>query len=332
MKTNILKISALCASLSILASSANAQIVGFNVTDTNPTPTSNISMVENSSSAVYGVRAQNPYASYLTSVSVKVDVTNTGTGTVYGVGNVGSGAGASAITISNDIYVSTNGTSATAITGIGAITLQGDITISAKSSNAMYSMSMQELRLYSNGGIHTLFGGLSISNGVIYSGKYIWDSYGSFIYFNMNSGISISAGVEIEFMKSLTTNAALNVYGSLSFHVGDIFSDIMTMTSSYAMTIGSSAQFTLILDYGFEALTDDSLTLVNGTITGSFDSDNVSIMNSITGEYLNYGTDFTVSGREVTFLRDITVIPEPSTYAAIIGVLAFGLAIYRRRK
>jgi len=63
---------------------------------------------------------------------------------------------------------------------------------------------------------------------------------------------------------------------------------------------------------------------------------------TITGsEYL----DFCVAGSSETYtwnlvdlgggeyvLADISVIPEPSTYAAIFGVLSFALAIYRRRK
>jgi len=72
---------------------------------------------------------------------------------------------------------------------------------------------------------------------------------------------------------------------------------------------------------------DASGTVGYGTITG----DGV-INYDITTSNDTYTWTVTSLGGNLYRISDIVVIPEPSTYAMIFGVLALGLAIYRRRK
>jgi|GEM_PF-6831995 len=328
MKINILKITALCASIA-LASSANAQTIGFQVTPTSGNPTSDIIMTVNDASGLYAVNG-----SPLSALSVKINAINTG-GFVYGI----NAAGNLNPVISNDIYVETtrNGSSASAIYNTNNITLQGDITLSAKTATGSGTVfNNSTVNVYSNGGTHTLFGGVLAVDFNMNSGKYIWDSYSNDINFSLGNGGIISAGVSIEFMKRLrVSNGTLQTSGHLTFHASEISSQSLFHAST--LTIDSSSRFTVILDEGFEAFENDELIIWSGssiTLGGFFDASNVSIVLSSTGERLSYYSDFMLSPTGVvTFLKDVSVaIPEPSTYAMIFGVLALGLAIYRRRK
>jgi len=328
MKTNILKITALCASIA-LASSANAQTIGFQASETIGNPTSDIIMTVNDASGLHGISGNSEF----TALSVKIDVTNTG-GNAFGIAAMGS---INPI-ISNDVYAETtrDGSNAIAIANVTNVTLQGGITLSAKATTGnAYAFSNVAVNLHSNGGTHTLIGGVSAADFRIHSGKYIWGSHSDYVNFNFGTGGRIDAGVEIEFMNKLVvSNGTFQTYGHLYFHASDI-SQILFQTKSLA--IGSSAKFTIILDEGFEAFEDDEMSIRSGgPITlGFFDVTNLSIVLSSTGESLSYGEDFIVSmGGVITFLTDVSVvaIPEPSTYAMIFGALALGLAVYRRRK
>jgi len=329
MKINILKITALCASIA-LASSANAQTIGFQVTPTSGNPTSDIIMTVNDAS---GFRAVD--GSPLSALSVKINAINTG-GSAYGI----YAAGSLNPVISNDIYVETTraGSNAVAIQNTNYFTLQGDITLSAKTATGSATVfNNSTVNVYSNGGTHTLFGGVLAVDFNMGSGKYIWDSYSNDINLNLGNGAIINA--DIEFMKRLrVSSGTLQTNGHLTFHASEISSQSLFHASTLIFSGNTSTQFTVILDEGFEAFENDELIIWSGTSMsmGFFDHSNVSIVLSSTGEELSYGTgrDFIVSNiGVVTFLKDISVaIPEPSTYAMIFGVLALGLAIYRRRK
>jgi len=330
MKTNILKITALCASIA-LASSANAQIVGFEMTSTSGSPTSDIIMSGDNFSPIMGVRSTDAIGNNI--LSVKIDVTNTG-GYAYGIYKTSSDN----LIISNDIYANANGNAYAVYNSSGNTVLQGDITISAKSNTGAYAFSGSPLSLHSSGGTHKIFGGVYSGGMTINSGTYIWDSYGSdILWYIGSSDLIIHSSVTIEFMKALritsVSSPAIRFLGNMSFHVSDLSESLISANS---INIHSSARFTLILDDGFEAFENDQMSIWSGSsiATGGFDASNVSIVLSSTGESLTYGDDFTVSTIGiVTFLTDVSVaIPEPSTYAMIFGALALGLAVYRRRK
>ena len=331
MKINILKISAICASL-FVASSVNAQIVGFEVTDISGNPTSDITLIENTSQQVYGVRVRSPYGKSLTSMSGKINVTNAG-GRAYGI----SSDGTSQVTISNDIYVESGTTDVFVLEHFDRITLQGDITLTAYAPNGNSNVISSGLTyLYGSGGTHTMIGDIQAGTALhFFSGNYIWDHYTKDSIMFVSANIArIESGVRIEFMKAVSIHSSsLTLRGQLSFHTSDT-SGFLLRTP--ILDITSTARFTVILDDGFEAFENDQMSIWSGSsiATGGFDASNVSIVLSSTGENLTYGDDFIVSSTGVvTFLTDIgVVIPEPSTYAAIFGLLALGLAIYRRRK
>jgi len=333
MKTKILKLSAICASL-LAMSSINAQTVGFELTPTSGNPTSDIIMSINSSSPVMGVRSTSPSVGNNT-IPVKIDVTNTG-GLAYGIYKTST---MDNLIISNDIYANASGTAYAVYNSGGYTVMQGNITISAKGTASAYAFSGSSLSLQGTGGTHTIIGGVYSVGMNINTGTYIWDSYDSdILWYIGSSDLIIHSSVTIEFMKALRianiSSPAIRFLGNMSFHTSDISESVLSVNS---MHIHSSARFTVILDDGFEAFENDEMSIWSGSsiASGAFDSSNVSIVLSSTGESLTYGDDFTVSATGVvTFLTDVSVvaIPEPSTYAMIFGVLALGLAIYRRRK
>lgn len=78
---------------------------------------------------------------------------------------------------------------------------------------------------------------------------------------------------------------------------------------------------TLEILFGFTPGISDTFNLFNaGSINGDF--------SSIT--FLNSGFDGSFDA--ATGVLSLTAIPEPSTYAAIAGIIMFGLVLYRRRK
>jgi len=134
-----------------------------------------------------------------------------------------------------------------------------------------------------------------------------------------------------------------NIHGTMTFYEGTLNStDFLNFT--YMSTIEfvlSSAETkisakTIDLQGGKLSLIEGSETFVGGevfdifevtTITGSF----ASITTSTLAEGLSWDLSRLYSDGIVS-IAGSTVIPEPSTYAAIFGTLALGLAIYRRRK
>jgi len=112
-------------------------------------------------------------------------------------------------------------------------------------------------------------------------------------------------------------------------------------------SVGDALNIGRIYSYG-DALsininfTDDLIeeAIANTGGTFGFHMDNVIVTSLISGD-----VEYTVRDSNGTYKWDVidlgggnfditnfTLIPEPTTYAAIFGVLAFGLAIYRRRK
>jgi hypothetical protein len=82
----------------------------------------------------------------------------------------------------------------------------------------------------------------------------------------------------------------------------------------------TTASYTLDNEGDFNALTAASQTFSVGSLTGSMDETRISTFTS--------GT-FSTS---MLSYSSMSAIPEPSTYAAIFGACALGLAAYRRRR
>ncbi|MCC5788620.1 MAG: PEP-CTERM sorting domain-containing protein [Opitutales bacterium] len=118
---------------------------------------------------------------------------------------------------------------------------------------------------------------------------------------------------------------------SLTWNGGVIIADLdeglgqaNTINLGGAFTSGSGTDF--VFDFeGFNATTQGSYTLVTFD-SSDFDVSDFSAINITYDSGLSGQFDLTGS------TLDFTVIPEPSTYAAILGLGALGLMIWRRRR
>lgn len=148
-----------------------------------------------------------------------------------------------------------------------------------------------------------------------YGGATIWDS----------------ATIELDKTLMIQSAGSVAIEGDIIMHADSLMGH-MLMALAMDLTIGENATFTYILEDGFSALENDTMRAVNAsTVVSSFTDDNFEIVTN-DGTVLVAGTDYTFDGTYVTFLKDITVVPEPAEVAAILGALAVALAAYRRRK
>ena len=103
--------------------------------------------------------------------------------------------------------------------------------------------------------------------------------------------------------------------------VGGVYEDAIDVsTSIYFTSDGVPVAEPTTWDF---SATVDSIGEVNGAETLNsiiLSRGNNPVVATI--DFVRVGTDF----------DSVTAVPEPSTYAAIVGVLALGLAIWRRRK
>lgn len=184
------------------------------------------------------------------------------------------------------------------------------------------------------------------------SGKYVFNTFAN-PFGVSNSGfagrqgsnggsIIIGSGVEAEFM-GVHAIAGMGSTISTVFESGS--SIVLRANSSkeygfiYMMdggnlTIENDVVLTVFLEDGFTAKSSDEMLFAQGdlsTIVGSF-SDIVLIDGEGNTYSSRYDFKIAIGGTHIKFERDINVIPEPSTYAAIFGALVLALAVYRRRK
>ena len=149
---------------------------------------------------------------------------------------------------------------------------------------------------------------------------------------------------------ALTNNWEVRVYssGSVTFNLGDSnFSTSMTTTASDAIFAGQFtktfegalnvdfANISLLTEgtYYVALISSAGESLLKGISGDKTLADWENILN-VTGESSNVKFEQILLGgtNDNILFAQISVIPEPGTYAAIFGALALGLAAYRRRK
>lgn len=128
--------------------------------------------------------------------------------------------------------------------------------------------------------------------------------------------------IYVDSTSSFTSSSAESYYGTLTFEAGANIS----LSSGISL---ANTSFELVVD-DISSMTDKELNSYFETITLAGNS----IENLITSENLKVydktsGISFDVS---VSDSGIINVVPEPSTYAMILGAIALAFAAYRRRK
>jgi len=186
-----------------------------------------------------------------------------------------------------------------------------------------------------------------VANGIYGEVEYIWDksTYTS-ITLEYDSYLEASINGTLDYI-SIAEYSTWRSVGSSSIIIMENFS-VDNSTIDLLMT---SAYDTIYVDdtysYGYSnntkfqySFTDDFIeSILAGS--GYFDLNVATtiVFSQLTpSEYVvtDYNDSYTWTvtdlGGNIYRIGDIQIIPEPSTYAMIFGILALGLAIYRRRK
>jgi autotransporter-associated beta strand protein len=228
-------------------------------------------------------------------------------------GTVAFTSGAHTLTIAQASSTSYDGAitgSSVAVTksGAGVLTLTGTntyggaTTISAGTLKIDGSINNSAVSVASGG---TLAGSGSAGATTLNSGGFISPANGSI------GNLSLA---------SLTFNGG----GTLNLGLGSgTSSDSLTIAGAF--TKGSVGQYTI--DFGNTGTAGNTYTLAtfgSSTFSSGADFTFANLASGVTGTF-NLGTN------DLTFTTT-AAIPEPSTYAAILGIGALGFVIYRRRK
>ncbi len=140
---------------------------------------------------------------------------------------------------------------------------------------------------------------------------------------------TVAAGVNASTIGTLTFNNSLTgTSGStFSLKLNSTAGTFDLVTATGAVTLGSATLSLLDIGSGSWTGTTSAFSILHGaSITGTFVgySDGASVVIGSNTFTLNYGAS------DVTLTA--SAIPEPATYAALIGAAALGLAAYRRRR
>jgi len=249
-----------------------------------------------------------------------------GVGAILGFNNstLGNDAGGRFTVTMNDSRIDLNSSSTLYVdnfssTGSNTIVLWSSIFAADNSV-----LGVNELRLYGNSIFKaTTFTGYSIElddsariefaanvNSIAtYSSTSSWISKGS----STVNTLYASDGINIEFLMTSATDT-LNIGNFYTANTNDIQ---IGFTDEFIESIAAGAGY-----FDFDAYD----TVVISSITGGGH-----VGHSVRDYSDSYTWTLTDFGDGTYRISDI-VIPEPSTYAVIFGVLALGLAIYRRRK
>lgn len=140
--------------------------------------------------------------------------------------------------------------------------------------------------------------------------------------FNLNNGELFIGGNSLSFGNA-NTNFTWNG-GSLVYEFDNLTESFNRFGTGGDLVKGSASDY--IFDFsGFHASAPGTYTLMTFTnttfLSTDFTATNITYESGLLGQFnLNAGT------------LEFTVIPEPSTYAAIFGMAAFGLLVWRRRR
>lgn len=268
------------------------------------------------------------------------ETTGTGTnGTLNGTLMVKGGATftAASMTLGNQTggAIATNGTLAVSGTGT-TVGITGNLTMGARSGTAAVTSTVNV-----SGGTLTVGGNLSegagaanITSTVNLSGGTLDMTKGNVVVdaFNFTGGT-------LKNVASFTGN--LNAQNAATLGFDAIDGTFTAMTLAGSLTLGANSNLSLSLANGFTPVsgftlidndgTGDSIAGTFATINGgAFGGGNSFSLTNNTGTYnftLNYA-----GGDGNDLVATLTAVPEPSTYAVLVGAMAVGFSVWRRRR
>jgi autotransporter-associated beta strand protein len=232
----------------------------------------------------------------------------------------GSGNYSFAGTITNAV----NGTNTTgltvALTGSGSQTLSGTNLYTG-------ATTVTSGKLLINGDNSAATGAVSVASAATLGGA---GTVGGAT--TASSGSFLSAGATVGTVGTLTFASTLNISG-LAGGTGGLLFDLDSTAASdkISLTSGALSIGTGVLDlndFNFVALSGygaGTYTLISTStsITGTLGS-------ALTGTFGGYDTALSISGNNIVLT--VSAIPEPATYAALLGVLALGGTVWNRSR
>lgn len=254
---------------------------------------------------VYGISANDTIGNLN---NVKINVS--GTGKVYGIKIEGGRIGS----ISNSIIIATGGAEVAGLltSGGGTVVFENSSSISAvSSSGSAYSVKNQygsTLTLKGDSTIHTFNGGISANytdwQGELLLGKLIFDGH----FKLQNCRVEAGNGIKITAGSSLTWTDKLVVEG-------DVTIDDSSILNIYLSSLG--------LDEYLALESDASITLSGEIDLNVYDQG---------GQLLEDWKYELRPGEGGDQLWITAAVPEPATYAAILGVAVLVFAIRRKSR
>ena len=136
-----------------------------------------------------------------------------------------------------------------------------------------------------------------------------------------NSGIGLLlSGANVNVLRGGVLDSGVAGYNLDQWNYAALVYDGPNGSINVFVNGATTPSFTLNSTGAFNALTAASQTFSVGSLSGSVDETRISTFTSgsFSTAMLSYGS--------------MSAIPEPSTYAAIFGACALGLATYRRRR
>jgi len=253
----------------------------------------------------------------------------THTGNDYHFTTTGA-AGGAAVLITGITVVNHTGAGTTTLTGTntytGATTVSaGRLTINGSAANSAFTVN-SNATLGGSGtvGALTIASGGTLapgnSPGTLHAGNTTWLGGGSYAWqINDATGGAGAAGTNWDL---------LSITGTLNLSA--LTSETPFILSLASLTAGDAAG--LVAD--FDATQNHAYTIATATggITG-FDASDFSILtdhfiNDLQGGAWSLHSD----GYNLNLAFTASAVPEPSTYAALLGLAALGLALWRRRR
>lgn len=229
-------------------------------------------------------------------------------------GSVALGTGGGTANIAGELTMSGAVTGSTSLTKSGAGLLTLSNTANTYSGGTIISAGTLNL----TGNLTSAANGVTVGNGATLAGT---GSIAGPTTLSSGGFVSpASGGIGTLSLASLTFNGG----GTLSLGLGSgSSSDTVAVTGAF--TKGSAGTYTI--DFGNTGTSGNTYTLVTfGSGNTTFASNDFTFANIASGLT---GT-FAMSSTDLTFTT--TAIPEPATYAALVGLGVLGMAVYRRRR
>ncbi|HVS53743.1 MAG TPA: autotransporter-associated beta strand repeat-containing protein [Opitutaceae bacterium] len=177
-------------------------------------------------------------------------------------------------------------------------------------------------KLFVNG---SLAGAVSVGNGAILGGSGTINGLGT-----IQSGAHLAPGVSVGTL-TFTSGLTLNSGSILDFDVGTGSDKIFVTGGTLSGPVTGSITLNLSNSGGFVAGTYTLFDFTGASIAGSsFDTTDFVFGSLPAGTSANYS--LSIVSNQLQLTSTVSAVPEPSTYAALIGAAALGAAGWRRRR